>query len=119
MKVVILAGGIGSRLSEETTLRPKPMVEVGGNNWMSNIGLNVVIDHTCVPEWTYACLGVLYLTVRDAIAGMCLCTDVRELWLKAIADTQRKFNDTPCRCQKPPGAIVENAVSVSRERSVY
>jgi len=30
MKAVILAGGIGSRLSEETTLRPKPMVEVGG-----------------------------------------------------------------------------------------
>jgi glucose-1-phosphate cytidylyltransferase len=30
MKVVILAGGFGSRLSEETTLRPKPMVEVGG-----------------------------------------------------------------------------------------
>jgi glucose-1-phosphate cytidylyltransferase len=30
MKVVILAGGLGSRLSEETVLRPKPMVEIGG-----------------------------------------------------------------------------------------
>ena len=29
MKVVILAGGIGSRLAEETHLRPKPMVEIG------------------------------------------------------------------------------------------
>jgi len=31
MKVVLLAGGLGSRLSEETHLRPKPMVEIGGH----------------------------------------------------------------------------------------
>ena len=30
MKAVILAGGLGSRLSEETNLKPKPMVEIGG-----------------------------------------------------------------------------------------
>ena len=29
MKVVILAGGRGSRLSEETILKPKPMIEIG------------------------------------------------------------------------------------------
>lgn len=30
MKVVILAGGMGTRISEETDLRPKPMIEIGG-----------------------------------------------------------------------------------------
>jgi glucose-1-phosphate cytidylyltransferase len=30
MKTVVLAGGLGTRLSEETTIRPKPMVEIGG-----------------------------------------------------------------------------------------
>jgi len=31
MKAVILAGGLGSRISEETHLRPKPMIEIGGH----------------------------------------------------------------------------------------
>ena len=30
MKIVILAGGLGTRLSEETEIRPKPMIEIGG-----------------------------------------------------------------------------------------
>lgn len=30
MKVVILAGGFGTRLEEETYLKPKPMIEIGG-----------------------------------------------------------------------------------------
>ena len=30
MKAVLLAGGLGTRISEETVVRPKPMIEIGG-----------------------------------------------------------------------------------------
>jgi glucose-1-phosphate cytidylyltransferase len=37
MKVVLLAGGFGTRLSEETVIRPKPLVEIGGRPIMWHI----------------------------------------------------------------------------------
>ena len=37
MKVALLAGGFGTRLSEETSIRPKPMVEIGGRPIMWHI----------------------------------------------------------------------------------
>jgi len=44
MKAVILAGGLGSRLSEETTVRPKPMVEIGGKPILWHI-MNIFSAH--------------------------------------------------------------------------
>jgi glucose-1-phosphate cytidylyltransferase len=44
MKVIILAGGLGTRLAEETTLRPKPMVEVGGHPLLWHI-MNIYAAH--------------------------------------------------------------------------
>ena len=50
MKVVLLAGGYGSRLAEETIIRPKPMIEIGGipilehiMNWYMKFGYNKFI----------------------------------------------------------------------------
>ncbi|MFW6066901.1 MAG: glucose-1-phosphate cytidylyltransferase [Myxococcota bacterium] len=44
MKVAILAGGLGSRLSEETMLKPKPMVEIGGHPILWHI-MNIYAHH--------------------------------------------------------------------------
>ncbi len=44
MKAVILAGGFGTRLSEETTLRPKPMIEIGGKPILWHI-MNIYAAH--------------------------------------------------------------------------
>lgn len=44
MKAIILAGGFGSRLSEETVIRPKPMVEIGGRPILWHI-MNIYSYH--------------------------------------------------------------------------
>jgi glucose-1-phosphate cytidylyltransferase len=44
VKAIILAGGLGSRLSEETSVRPKPMVEVGGKPIIWHI-MNIFSHH--------------------------------------------------------------------------
>ena len=44
MKAVILAGGLGTRLSEETSLKPKPMVEIGGRPMLWHI-LKIYSSH--------------------------------------------------------------------------
>jgi glucose-1-phosphate cytidylyltransferase len=44
MKAIILAGGLGTRISEETSVRPKPMVEVGGKPVLWHI-MKTYSDH--------------------------------------------------------------------------
>src|SRR5213080_3375026 len=44
MKTVILAGGLGTRLAEETSVRPKPMVEIGGKPILWHI-MNIYAAH--------------------------------------------------------------------------
>ncbi len=63
MKVVILAGGFGTRISEESHLRPKPMIEIGGMpilwhimKWYSKFGINEFIicagyKQDVIKEW--------------------------------------------------------------------
>lgn len=63
MKTVILAGGFGTRISEESHLRPKPMIEIGGKpilwhimKWYSHFGFNDFIicagyKQDVIKEW--------------------------------------------------------------------
>ena len=51
MKVGILAGGLGSRLAEETEIKPKPMVEIGGRPILWHIMMHyATTDLTNLPS---------------------------------------------------------------------
>jgi glucose-1-phosphate cytidylyltransferase len=100
VKVVILAGGLGSRLAEETVQRPKPMVEIGGRPILWHImkiygahGLNEFV----------VCLGYKGFMIKEYFANMqlhdCDVTvdlaagsiayhdSVREPWKVTLIDT--------------------------------
>ena len=53
MKAVILAGGLGTRISEETHLRPKPMVEIGGRPVLWHI--MKIFSHHGITDFVICC----------------------------------------------------------------
>ena len=53
MKAVILAGGLGTRLSEETSTRPKPMVEIGGKPILWHI--MKIYSHHGINDFVVCC----------------------------------------------------------------
>ncbi|MHB1647039.1 MAG: glucose-1-phosphate cytidylyltransferase [bacterium] len=66
MKVVILAGGLGTRLAEETETRPKPMVEIGGKPILWHI--MKIYSHYGFNEFII-CLGYKGYMVREYFAN--------------------------------------------------
>ena len=71
MKAVILAGGLGTRLSEETVVRPKPMVEIGGKPILWHI-LKHYSRHG-IDEFVI-CLGYKGYLVKEYFANYFLHT---------------------------------------------
>lgn len=66
MKVVLLAGGLGTRLSEETVLRPKPMVEIGGSPILWHI-MKIYASHG-FNEFVI-CLGYKGYVIKEYFAN--------------------------------------------------
>jgi glucose-1-phosphate cytidylyltransferase len=71
MKAVILAGGLGSRLSEETSTRPKPMVEIGGKPILWHI-MKIYAAHGI--EDFVICLGYKGYLIKEFFANYYLHT---------------------------------------------
>lgn len=69
MKVVILAGGLGSRISEETHLRPKPMVEIGGHPILWHIMM--IYSHFGLRDFII-CLGYKGYFIKEYFANFVL-----------------------------------------------
>ena len=66
MKVVILAGGYGTRLSEETELRPKPMIDIGGRPILWHI--MKIYAHHGLTDFVI-CLGYRGYVIKEYFAN--------------------------------------------------
>ena len=71
MKVVILAGGLGTRISEESALRPKPMIEIGGKPILWHI--MKIYSHYGFHEFVI-CLGYKGYMIKEYFADYYLHT---------------------------------------------
>jgi glucose-1-phosphate cytidylyltransferase len=69
MKAIILAGGLGTRLAEETGVRPKPMVEIGGRPILWHI--MKIYSHFGVNEFVI-CLGYKGYMIKEYFANYAL-----------------------------------------------
>ena len=71
MKAVILAGGLGTRISEETSVRPKPMIEIGGKPILWHI-MKIYSAHG-INEFV-VCLGYKGYLIKEYFANYFLHT---------------------------------------------
>lgn len=100
MKAVILAGGFGTRLAEETDLRPKPMIEIGGKPILwhimrlySHYGVrDFVICCGYKAEWIKRYFSEYYtinsdITVNLANGSIDYINPIKEDWRVTLVDT--------------------------------
>jgi glucose-1-phosphate cytidylyltransferase len=94
MKVAILAGGFGTRLSEETSIKPKPMAEIGGKPILWHImkiyahhGFN---DFVVLGGYKVEYLRDYFLRFKEARSDFCIDLRTGEVdWLEARTEDWR------------------------------
>lgn len=79
MKAVILAGGLGTRISEETAVRPKPMVEIGGKPILWHI--LKMYSHFGIHDFVI-CLGYKGYIIKEFFANYFLHTADVTFWME-------------------------------------
>ena len=92
MTAVLLAGGLGSRLSEETHLRPKPMVEIGGNPILWHI--MQMYAHHGLDDFI-VCLGYKGYYIKEYFANYVLHRSDLTVDLGAGTVTYSRGEDLP------------------------
>ncbi len=96
MKVVILAGGLGTRLSEETVIKPKPMVEIGGKPILWHI--MKIYSHYGLNDFVI-CLGYKGYMIKEYFANYFLhqsdiTIDIKNNSLKVHQNTAEPWKVT-------------------------
>lgn len=86
MKAIILAGGLGTRLSEETHLKPKPMIEIGGKPILWHI--MKIYAHYGVNDFVICC-GFKGYVIKEYFANYFLhmsdvTFDIRDNSMKVL-----------------------------------
>jgi glucose-1-phosphate cytidylyltransferase len=92
MKVVLLAGGVGSRLAEETQVRPKPMVEIGGQPILWHIMMGY--SRHGLRDFI-VCLGHKGYLIKEYFANFLLHRSDLTVDLSTGAITQSRGDDVP------------------------
>lgn len=90
MKTIILAGGFGTRIAEETALKPKPMIEIGGHPMLWHI-MQIYAAHG-FTDFTVAC-GYRGEVIKDYFASFDLRnSDLRVDLSDGAVDIERRHN---------------------------
>ena len=91
MKAVILAGGLGTRLAEETAVRPKPMVEIGGKPILWHI--MKTYSHYGINDFVICC-GYKGYMIKEYFANYLLhSSDVTIDIEKSSVELHKKYSE--------------------------